>query len=420
MQRKTFDIDWISMLIYGLLLFAGWAAIYAVSSTSTAELMTTNHGKQLMWIGVSSVVGIIILSLDSRAIEAVSYVAYGLSIALLLSVFVLGREVNGAAVWISFGSISIQPSEFTKITTALALAKYMTSLNFSFKNMRNVLIAFSFIAAPALITLFQNDTGSALVFGSFIIVLYREGLSPLVPITGLVVLFVCMLTLGVGNQLITLSILAVMTLIMFWILQTKRDWKRWAAILTGVYIGIVALSFTTGFIVSKLQIHQQNRIMVLFNPQIDPQDTGYNVIQSKIAIGSGGFWGKGFLQGNYTKYKFVPKQVTDFIFCTVGEEGGWIGTTFIVGLFLALILRLIYMAENAKTRFARIYGYSAASIFFFHVLVNVGMTVGLVPVIGIPLPFFSYGGSALLAFSSCLYILINLYSYRSSVLGKKV
>ncbi|MBX7240850.1 MAG: rod shape-determining protein RodA [Bacteroidia bacterium] len=419
MNRKTFDFDWISIILYVLLVIGGWMAIFAVSSTSTLPFWSTNHGKQLMWIGASFIMGVIILSLDNRFLETISYIVYGLSILLLLSVFVIGKEVYGATSWLEFGGVSLQPSEFAKVATGMALAKYMTSLNYTVENTRNLLVSLGIIILPALITLFQNDTGSALVFGSFIIVLYREGLNPLVPLTGLLIVFVCVLTLGVNNQIITFSILTGITLIVFYIIHSKKDWVRWAIIHGVALLLAIILSISTNFIVSKLQKHQQNRIMVLFNPQIDPTDTGYNVIQSKIAIGSGGLIGKGFLQGNYTKYKFVPKQVTDFIFCTVGEEGGWLGATTVIVLFFLLIMRIRYLAEYSKTRYARIYGYSVVSIFFFHVLVNIGMTIGFIPVIGIPLPFFSYGGSAILAFSILFFIMINHYSYRSTILGTK-
>lgn len=419
MNRKSFDFDWVSILLYALLVVGGWMAIYAVSSTSTLPFWETNHGKQLVWIIISFVAAIVILSLDNRFVEATSYIFYGFSILLLLSVFIIGRKVNGAQSWLAFGGVSLQPSEIAKCATGLALAKYMTSLNFTLENRKNLAIAAGIVLLPALITLLQNDTGSALVFGSFIIVFYREGLSPLIPLAGLLTIFVCVLTLGVGNQAITIPILAGITLVVYFIVYSKRYWQRWAVIHSIVFALAVVLSFSTSFIVSKLQKHQQNRIMVLFNPQIDPSDTGYNVIQSKIAIGAGGLWGKGFLQGNYTKYKFVPKQVTDFIFCTVGEEGGWWSTSLVVLLFFALIMRIRYLAENSKTKYARVYGYAVLSVFFFHVLINVGMTIGLIPVIGIPLPFYSYGGSALLAFTLLLFLLINQYSYRSTVLGSK-
>lgn len=419
MNRKTFDFDWISIVLYLLLVIGGWMAIYAVSSTSSLPFMQTNHGKQLMWIGISLVVGVIILSLDSRFLEAISYILYGSSLLLLLSVFVIGKKVSGATSWLEFGGVSLQPSEFAKVATGMALAKYMTSLNFSIENPKNLLLSLLIIIAPALITLLQNDTGSALVFGSFVIVLYREGLNPLVPLVGVLLVFVAVLTLGLNNQLITIAILTGITLTSFYFIHSKKHITRWIVI-HGIALSLaIAFSFSTSYIVSKLQKHQQNRIMVLFNPQIDPMDTGYNVIQSKIAIGSGGLLGKGFLQGNYTKYKFVPKQVTDFIFCTVGEEGGWVGSSVVVLMFFLLILRIRYLAESSKTRYARIYGYSVVAVFFFHTLVNIGMTIGFIPVIGIPLPFYSYGGSAILAFSILFFIMINHYSYRSTVLGTK-
>ncbi|MFN0201946.1 MAG: rod shape-determining protein RodA [Bacteroidia bacterium] len=420
MNRKSFDFDWISILLCGLLMLGGWMAIYAVSNTSDAALFTTNHGKQLIWVGVSAFVALVILSLDNRFIEAISYFVYGGSLLLLLSVFVLGRTVNGAHSWLVFGGISLQPTELAKVATAMALAKYMSSLNFNLNDREHFLTAVGIVLTPMLITLLQNDTGSALVFGSFLFVFYREGLTPLVPLVLLITIFVAVLTLWLNNQVLSISIFAGLTAISCYAFFSKKYWQRIVLIHGIAFVLIAVFSLSTNLIVNKvLQPHQRNRIMVLFNPNIDPQGLGYNSIQSKIAIGSGGLLGKGFLKGNYTKYKFVPKQVTDFIFCTVGEEGGWIGSAFLVLAFLVLILRAVYLGEHSKTKYARIYGYSVASILFFHVFVNIGMAIGLVPVIGIPLPFFSYGGSSLLSFTILIFLLINHFSYRSTILGAK-
>ncbi len=421
-MNRRFDFDRISLLIYALLVIGGWMTIYAVTSIGGAEEIFSlkyPHGKQLMWIGISLVAGFIVLSMDHRLIEGGAYVAYGIGVALIFLALIIGKEVNGAKSWIMIAGQQFQPSEFAKISTALALAKYMSSLNFSLSNTRHLIGALAIIFVPALIVVLQNDTGSALVFASLLIVFYREGLNPILPAIAIVLGTVIILSLGIKNRWIVWGILFGATAISFLYFRTKRNQVRLGLIHLGAFLLLVGVSFSAQYLVSKLQPHQKIRIEVLFNPEIDPQGAGYNVTQSKIAIGSGGFAGKGFLQGSYTKYKFVPKQETDFIFCTVGEEYGWLGSAGLVALFFALIWRLRFLAEYAKTRFARIYGYGIISILFFHVMVNIGMTLGLVPVIGIPLPFFSYGGSSLLAFTLMIFLLLNLFSFRSSVLGMK-
>jgi len=423
MQRQNFELDLVTIGMYLLIAIIGWMTVYAVASASDPSLfdMHNEQTKQMLWIGISILLGIVIISLDTSLVEALSYFLYGVSILVLIAVLFLGKRVNGAQSWLIIGSFSLQPSEIAKITTAMALAKYMSGLNFSMQNLRHVFIAASIVLVPAVIVLLQNDTGSALVFCSLIIVFFREGLHPMIPVSIILTGFVAVLTLGIGNQLLTALVIFALvgiSLSVFYRIN-KRQIRNLAIIHAVVLAFFMTVSFSTNFVVSKLPEHQQNRIMVLFDPQIDPQGKGYNVIQSKIAIGSGGIIGKGYLEGNYTKYKFVPKQVTDFIFCAIGEEYGWIGSTFILGLFTAFMLRIRHIAENSKTRFARIFGYGALSITFFHIAINVGMTIGLVPVIGIPLPMISYGGSSVLAFSLMTAILVNLYSYRGSVLGSK-
>lgn len=422
MQRKRIDVDWITTVLFITLVVAGWMTIYAVSSLDGDGLFdgATNHGKQFMWMGISAVAAILILSLDNRFLEEISYIAYGASVLLLLSVFFIGTEVNGATSWLSVGGIRIQPAEFAKVTTAMALAKYMSSMNFNMSNLRHLLIAALMVIIPPIIIILQNDTGSALVFGSFIIMFYREGLSPLIPVMILLLAFVGLLTLGLGNQLIVISVLVGLAIFSFAIFYNKRIVSKLISAHVLALGFFIMVSFGTDLFVNRvLAEHQKTRIMVLFDPEIDPRGSGYNIIQSKIAIGSGGLIGKGFLEGNYTKAKFVPMQVTDFIFCTIGEEHGWMGSSFIILVFFALLWRVKFISENSKTRYTRIYGYGVISIIFFHLLINVGMTIGLVPVIGIPLPMFSYGGSSLLSFTILVFILINHYSYRINILGSK-
>ena len=422
-QRQKFELDLITLGLYLVLALVGWMTVYAVSSASGGGLfgLDTNHGKQMLWIGISMFVGAIIISLDTTLVEGLSYVAYGISLLVLVVVLFVGREVNGAKSWIVLGSVSLQPSELAKITTIMALSKYMSGLNFTMQNPRHLFIAASIVLTPAAIVLAQNDTGSALVFCSLIIVFFREGLHPMVPLFILLTGAVGVITLGIGNVMWTTLVIFIPVLISFILFYraNKRKVINLAVIHGVVLVYFIGLAFSTQFIVSKLPKHQQNRIMVLFDPQIDPQGKGYNVIQSKIAIGSGGIIGKGYLEGNYTKYKFVPKQVTDFIFCAIGEEYGWIGSSLLILIIFAFLLRIKHIAENSKTRFARIFGYGALSITFFHTAINIGMTIGLIPVIGIPLPMVSYGGSSVLAFSIMSAILINLYSYRGSILGSK-
>lgn len=428
MIGRKYELDLLSILLYLALVVMGWVTIYAVASDG-GELgmweVGTEYGRQMIWIGISIVIGIVLLSLDSRLIEPVSYIAYGIGILILLATLIAGKEVNGAKAWLTFGSVSIQPAEFMKLATALALARYMGNPQFTVRNLKKLSIAAAIVLVPALIVILQNDTGSALVFGSLLIVFYREGLSPVFPILIILVIAIAVLTLWAGFFPVAIGILVITIFsfcsIVFFVRSSRKNWIRLLVIHLLIGLTFTGFSYSVNYIVENvLATHQQNRIYTLFDESIDPQGAGYNVIQSKTAIGSGGFFGKGFNQGSYTKYDFVQKQSTDFIFCTVGEEFGWMGTSFILIMMFILILRVFYLAENSKTRQARVYGYSVLSIFAFHVMVNVGMTIGFVPVIGIPLPFFSYGGSSLLAFSIMLFILINFYSHRTSVLGSKV
>ncbi|MEZ4847915.1 MAG: rod shape-determining protein RodA [Bacteroidia bacterium] len=423
MGRKNFDFDIVTLLLYlGLVLF-GWMAIYAVTFTNTDGALfdlSTMHGKQIMWVGISLIVALVVLSLDNRFIEAISYFAYGAAILMLILVLFIGKEVNGAKSWLIIAGQPFQPSEFAKMATALALARYMSRLNFSLNNTSQALVAGLLVIVPGIIVILQNDTGSALVFASFLIVFFREGLNPFIPILILLTGLVAVVTLGTGKVGWIIAIVLAVGVLSFLYFDNPRYRIKIAVIHIIAFGYLAGLSFSVDKIVSKLPPHQQIRIKILFDPGQDPRGAGYNVIQSKIAIGSGGVSGKGYLDGNYTKYKFVPKQETDFIYCTVGEEFGWLGTSTVLIMFFLLIVRLLFLAENSKTRFARIYGYSVLSILFFHVFVNVGMTIGLVPVIGIPLPFFSYGGSSLLSFTVLIFLMVNLYSYRASVLGSKL
>ena len=419
MNRKSFEFDSLTFTLFVIIGILGFLTVYAVSSDGGDASyfdLDTAHGRQLIWMAISLGCIVLISFLDFRLIIASSYFLYGFTILVLILTLFIGREINGAKSWLFIGGQSIQPSEFAKMTTAMALASFMSANNFNLKNQIKLLTAVAIVALPALIVILQNDTGSALVFGSFIIIFYREGINPLVLVVLILSAAAALLSLGLDNPWLVRGIIVGMGVFSFLIFQNKRQFRKILFLHIGMVIFLLLLGYSTRAIVDRLPVHQQNRIMVLFDPGTDPLGKGYNVIQSKIAIGSGGFTGKGFLDGLYTKNKFVPKQETDFIYCTIGEEGGWIGSSFIIILFFLLLWRIHHVAENSKTRYARVYGYAVLSIIFFHTVINIGMTVGLVPVIGIPLPMFSYGGSAILSFSLLMGVLINLHSHRVSVL----
>uniref|UniRef100_UPI00404B52E6 M50 family metallopeptidase n=1 Tax=Fulvivirga sp. TaxID=1931237 RepID=UPI00404B52E6 len=313
------------------------------------------------------------------------------------------------------GPLRLQPSEFAKFATALAVAKYMDSAGFRMDRLGKQIVLFIIIGVPAILIVAQGDTGTALVYSVFVLVFFREGMSPMLLILGVAAAIIFVLTLLVPNHLyLYIGIAATAAIIILFI--KKRTIKKIAVVLAGALI-IAGVIRSVDYVISDvLKPHQQNRIKALINPDADPLGYGWNVTQSKIAIGSGGFAGKGFLRGTQTKFDFVPEQSTDFIFCTIGEEHGWFGSLLTISLFVTLILRIIYISERQKWRFARVYGYSVACILFFHFAVNIGMTIGLFPVIGIPLPLFSYGGSSLWGFAILVFILLKLDSHRMQVL----
>jgi rod shape determining protein RodA len=416
-QRSIFDnLDWVMVSIYLVMVFLGWiniyAAVYNEEHKSILDI-SQNYGKQLLWIGSSVLIATIILLTDGKFFTISAYPIYGLVIVTLILVLVFGTEVSGSKSWFEIGSFRIQPAEFGKFATALVVAKYLSTLNIKFEHTRTKLITAAFIVTPALLILLQNDTGSALVYGAFLFVLYREGLSGNFLMAGVAVVTVFIITL-LFDPRIMMWIVGIIALIIF--LIGKRNWKN-ALLISGVAVLFSGISYSVGYVVDNvLEKHQKTRINVMLGKEDDPKGVGYNVNQSKIAIGSGGFSGKGFLNGTQTKYKFVPEQSTDFIFCTVGEEWGFLGSFVIVVLFLVLLVRIIFVAERQKSPFTRIYGYGVASVLFFHFAVNIAMTIGLAPVIGIPLPFFSYGGSSLWAFTLLLFVFIKLDAYRMQML----
>ena len=423
-MRRDDDIsvklDWTTILLFVALVTLGWlnifAAIYDETADQTIWDLSLSSGRQLMFIAAAAVIVIMIIIIDMRFYETFAYLFYGLILVLLFLVPLIGKEVGGNKAWIGVGSFGVQPSEFAKFITALAVAKYIGSVGFRMDNLRNQAVLFALIGVPIILIQLQKDTGTALVFTSFVLVFYREGMSPFLLIVGVCAATIFVLTLLIPNPLYLHAAIAIILILL--ISFGKKKFKRIAILVIGALL-ISGVIVSVDYVVNNvLKPHQQNRVKVLVNPDIDPLGVGWNVTQSKIAIGSGGLNGKGFLRGTQTKFDFVPKQSTDFIFCTIGEEFGWIGSLVVIGLFVALLLRVIFLAERQKSRFARAYGYSVACILFFHFAINIGMTVGLFPVIGIPLPFFSYGGSSLWGFTILLFVLLKLDAHRSQVLQR--
>lgn len=464
------DIDWITIILYLLLIFLGWLNIYsAVYSQDNSSIFDTSqrYGKQLLWIGMAIFIIMIVFIIDAKFYSFIAYLVYGFMILLLFAVLFFGVEVNGARSWIDIGGIRLQPAEFAKFATNLALAKYLSSFNFKIHKLKSLFFIGLILFVPALLILLQNDTGSAIVYVAFILVLYREGLSGNFLLIGLlaVILFVLAmmfdlstisfilisvavvvyalfrrnikeigLSLGVfivvfalmyfANLYLELEIpiyvISIFTIALsglFYLYFAYRQRVKLAFVVTmALFLSLIYTSSVDYVFNNILEQHQQDRIKVVLGLLSDPYGVGYNVTQSKIAIGSGGVIGKGFLQGTQTKFDFVPEQSTDFIFCTVGEEWGFIGTTTVIILFVTLLLRLIFLAERQRSNFNRIFGWGVVSILFFHFAINIAMTIGLAPVIGIPLPFFSYGGSSLWGFTFLLFVFLKLDSLRKAYL----
>jgi len=419
LQRQNQDLDWITILLYLFLAFLGWLNIYA--AVYSDEILhgifdlSTDSGKQLVFIGVSFLIIIGILTLDFKFYDSFAYLIYGLSIGLLVVVLVFGREIAGSKSWFQIGGFGFQPSEFAKFATVLALAKFLGEGNRKLNNLKTQIRACALFLIPLVLTMLQGDWGTATVFSILVIVLYREGISPLYIVIGLLGVAIVVMTLLINQTLLIISIIVITLLL---IAINPKNVKRAAVIVLAGLVGLGVVRSVDFMMTEVLKPHQQNRIMSMVNPNIDPLGIGWSVTQSKIAIGSGGIFGKGFLEGTQTKFDFVPAQSTDFIFCTVGEEQGWLGSIILITLFSALILRVITVAERQRSRFARAYGYGVASVIFFHFMVNIGMTIGLFPVIGIPLPFFSYGGSSLISFTLLLFTLLKLDSHRTQVLER--
>ncbi|MBO5849710.1 MAG: rod shape-determining protein RodA [Paludibacteraceae bacterium] len=474
------NLDWITVFFYFLLLGIGLISIYSAdySINETNSPLFSRFHSQLIWLSLAFVMGVVVLAINEKYFNFFAYFLYGASILLLLVTIVLASNTKGSYSWIEFGTFRIQPAEFSKFITALALAKFMSSYEFDISKMKNLVTAIALFMLPAIIIVLQKETGSALVFFVFFFVLYREGMSGLILLLGVsfVALFISVLRfnypigdgLGSWGMLISLFVLLLIDVVILF-LQEQRNktllafliisflafacafainvWTPWTVNYEYIAFGCVLLFsmfalvrfvftrnknllYATAFLVlmsgfcfsvnyifaEVMEPHQQMRIKVFLGMEDDPTGTGYNVNQSKIAIGSGEFLGKGFLRGTQTKLDYVPEQVTDFIFCNIGEEFGFVGSIFTLLIYMFFLFRIIHLAERQFSTFNRIYAYCVVCIFFFHFLINVGMVIGLMPVIGIPLPFISYGGSSLWASSIMLFILIKIDAVRKEQL----
>ena len=408
------SVDWVVVLLYSTMVIFGWLNIYASEydplNAPSIFSLSSSAGKQLIFIGLSAIAIIILIVVDDKIFDSLAYPIWVFFILMLILVLFVAREVNGARSWIELGAFRFQPAEFTKFATALAVAKFASSSNFKISKFKDLSILALIVGVPAILIIIQGDLGTAMVFSIFVIVMFREGLSAWPLVMGVLMAIIFLLALLVPDHLYLWIGTAVFAALF---IAFNRNYPKRIVVIIIMAIAVSAMFEGVDYAFNNfLKPHQQNRILVLLNPNIDPLGVGWNVTQSKIAIGSGGVAGKGYLQGTQTTFDFVPEQSTDFIFCTIGEEHGWIGSLALIALFMSLFLRIIYLAERQKWTFVRIYGYAVASILFFHFAVNIGMTIGLFPVIGIPLPFFSYGGSSLLSFTILLFIFLTLDANR--------
>ena len=409
-------IDWPLLMMYFALVVIGVSTIYAAAYNEAHPSifdMSQHYGKQALFLGVSMFMGLIIMLIDAKFFNAFAYVIYGLSILTLLYVLVAGSTIAGSKSWIQLGGFSFQPSEFAKFGTALAVAHYLGNINTDFSKLKTQMIAYAMVLFPMMLVLCQGDAGSALVFLVFILVFYREGMSGNILLIGLAAVVLFLLTLYFDKWYVLIGLTVIFIALMFFIERTKKNIWKMIAVFAVSTMFIFSVDF---FFYEILKQHQRTRINIILGIEKDTRGVGYNLHQSKIAIGSGGFSGKGYMQGTMTKYNFVPEQHTDFIFCTIGEEFGFIGSFVLLSLYLALLIRIILLAERQRSPFSRIYGYAIASIIFFHLMVNIGMTIGLMPVIGIPLPFLRYGGSSLLMFSLMFFVFLKQDANRMNIL----
>lgn len=400
-QSITNNLDWICVIIYSILVLMGWLNIYSSSLSS----MDGTSDKQLIFIILTIPLIFIVLYVDGKFYEKYASIIFGISLLSLAGLFVFGKTIAGQRCWYGFGSFTIQPSEFAKAATALALAKYLSDTQINLKDVNRQIQALAIVFLPVILILPQPDPGSALIYSVFIIVLYREGLPAWYVWTGFITILLFVLTLILEPQYVILIALLTLAIIHYKSRLADRN-----IVLSGILLVLIS-----GFVLSVNYVfenvfkqHHRDRFNILLGKSVDMKGIGYNTNQSEIAIGSGGWFGKGFLEGTQTKGGFVPEQHTDYIFTTVGEEWGFVGSLIVIALFVGLLLRVIYLAERQKTKFSRVYGYCVAGILFIHFFVNIAMVVGIFPTIGVPLPFFSYGGSGLWGFTILLFIFLKM------------
>lgn len=467
-SQKTAGFDWLTILLYLVLVLLGWFSIYAANYDESQLRwvdLSQEHGRQMVWIATALGIAFLTLFIDSKFFAAFSLPIYVVTMLLLVGVLFFGREVHASRSWFELGGVRLQPAEFAKFATCLAVAYIMSRHNFRISQWKNLFIVGLVLAIPAGLILLQNDTGSALVYSAFILTLYREGMHWIILFLFFAAIILFVLSVLYSPLTVLLTVLGAALLAAFFCRVPVKVIFRFAmtvaVLFSLVYVvnmglegtfseysllfsafgvcsafalvslyrkklyrmasvllitwGCIGFCLSVDYVFDHLQQHQQDRISILLGLKEDPAGVGYNVIQSKIAIGSGGFAGKGYLQGTQNRYNFLPIKSTDFIFSIIGEEWGFGGCTVVILLFLTLLLRILYMAERQRSDFSRIYGYGVASLLFFHMAINIGMTIGLAPVIGIPLPFFSYGGSSLWAFTILLFIFIRLDANRLQV-----
>jgi rod shape determining protein RodA len=400
-QSVKNNLDWTCVIIYIALVIMGWLNIYSSSLSS----MEGTSEKQLIFIVLTIPLIFIVLSVDGKFYEKYASIIFGISLLSLAGLFIFGKTIAGQRCWYGFGSFTLQPSEFAKAATALALAKYLSDSQINLKDVNRQIQALAIVFLPVMLILPQPDPGSALIYSIFIIVLYREGLPSWYVWTGFITILLFVLTLILQPQYVILITLLVLIIVHFKSRLGDRN----------ILLSSILFVIMSGFVLSVNYVfehvfkqHHRDRFNILLGKSVDMKGIGYNTNQSEIAIGSGGWFGKGFLEGTQTKGGFVPEQHTDYIFTTVGEEWGFIGSLVVIGLFVGLFLRIIYLAERQKTKFSRVYGYCVAGILFIHFFVNIAMVVGIFPTIGVPLPFFSYGGSGLWGFTILLFIFIKM------------
>ena len=400
-QSLTNNIDWVCISIYIALVLMGWLNIYSSSLSSTDGTAE----KQFIFIVLTIPLIFILLYVDGKFYEKYASIIYGISLLSLVGLFAFGKTIAGQRCWYGIGSFTLQPSEFAKAATALALAKYLSDSQINLKDVNRQIQALAIVFLPVMLILPQPDPGSALIYSIFIIVLYREGLPAWYVWTGFVAILLFVLTLVLPPQyVILLSLLAII-----FIYYKSRLGDRNLVLSSILFVLISGFVLSVNYVFNNVfKQHHRDRFNILLGKSVDMKGIGYNTNQSEIAIGSGGWFGKGFLEGTQTKGGFVPEQHTDYIFTTVGEEWGFLGSLVVVGLFVGLFLRLIYLAERQKTKFSRVYGYCVAGILFIHFFVNIAMVLGIFPTIGVPLPFFSYGGSGLWGFTILLFIFIKM------------